>query len=198
MDCVSIARGSLGEQPDGRSGKGVVSWLVLGTWLVGTALAFWSLESTSHAAAAGATSSAVFESDVSPQVAEQWLRSQLVDRRALDEAEAPAKATVVHLSRAGCSCNGYAQPHVQKIEAQYSARGVRTLTAEQALPAWVKSTPAAMVFDATGKLVYYGPYDDPAWCGASADLTERALDSILTGRTSRPRPLHVLGCYCKS
>jgi hypothetical protein len=61
---------------------------------------------------------------------------------------------------------------------------------------WIPATPAALVFDAAGKLVYFGPYSDSARCGASGGFVERVLDSALRGQSMRTQPFYGSGCFC--
>jgi hypothetical protein len=61
---------------------------------------------------------------------------------------------------------------------------------------WIDATPAALVYDARGKLVYYGPYSDGARCGESGGLVERVLDRVLLGHTPLPQPFYGGGCFC--
>lgn len=134
------------------------------------------------------------------------------------EGAAPPAATVVHLYRAGCSCNRFTEPHLARIVASYRDRGVRFVSVRAStsktadpgppglepmqdavstsIPAWIDATPAALVFDAHGKLVYFGPYSDAAWCGASGGLVERVLDRTLAGKAPQPQPVYARGCYC--
>jgi hypothetical protein len=55
-----------------------------------------------------------------------------------------------------------------------------------------------MVFNARGKLVYFGPYSDSPLCGAAGGLVERALDQTLLGQRPAGRPLTSVGCFCGS
>jgi hypothetical protein len=64
--------------------------------------------------------------------------------------------------------------------------------------AWIEATPAALVFDAAGKLVYFGPYSDSARCGESGGLVERVLERVLDGQAPRPQPFYGGGCFCSS
>jgi hypothetical protein len=130
---------------------------------------------------------------------------------------------VVHVYSADCPCNRFTQPHLARIISGYQHRGVSfvaavhgpatavasnlassaRLTGIQQVElrggsdlAWIEATPAALVFDATGRLVYFGPYSDSARCGESGGLVERVLDRMLGGQTPQPRPFYGGGCFC--
>jgi len=61
---------------------------------------------------------------------------------------------------------------------------------------WIEATPAALVFDSTGRLVYFGPYSDSGRCGDSGGLVEKVLDRLLAGQRSDPQPFYGGGCFC--
>lgn len=99
---------------------------------------------------------------------------------------------MVHVYTPGCVCNRFTHPHLARIVTRYrpagvnffatarpaaAADGVAVDTFPQALPrialapgnelSWIDATPAALVYDAEGKLVYFGPYSDSARRGES-------------------------------
>ena len=128
---------------------------------------------------------AFFDARRAAPAAEAWLRTRALPGAAL--------ATVVHVAPDGCSCNPAVSRHLERIEAEYAARRVTFIRAR---PEWVAATPAALVFDSGGRLVYFGPYSEAADCGATRGFVERALDALLAGQpATAPRPLGV-GCYC--
>jgi hypothetical protein len=62
--------------------------------------------------------------------------------------------------------------------------------------AGINSSPAALIFDAHGRLIYYGPYSDSAWCGSTETLVEPVLDRALVGLATEKRPRASRGCFC--
>jgi hypothetical protein len=92
--------------------------------------------------------------------------------------------------------------HQSRIEGEYAARGVRFLRHElaplqsDALLGWARTGPSALVFDASGRLAYYGPYSATAMCGAGGGLVEEVLDGLLAGNAVALRPVSTLGCFC--
>ncbi len=192
------------------------AWAVFSVWLAGTAYAFWSLE-LQQQRSFESPRTALFDAGVRSRSAEAWFRAQIAP--SLHRSGA-AVATVVHVYSADCPCNRFTQPHLQRIVSRYQSRGVAFVAAEPladeigrssdrgpvglqrvALPAggslsWIEATPAALIFDAAGRLVYFGPYSDSARCGDSGGLVERALDRILRGEVSQPQPFYGGGCFC--
>jgi hypothetical protein len=162
----------------------------------------------------------LFDSAARARSAELWFREAVAPQ--LDGADARV-ATVVHVYSADCPCNRFTHPHLARIISGYQHRGVSFVAAvhgpatrvagSPAGPAgltgiqqvelrggsdlaWLESTPAALVFDAAGRLVYFGPYSDSARCGESGGLVERVLDRLLGGQTPRPQPFYGGGCFC--
>jgi hypothetical protein len=174
-----------------RTGSRATPWVVFALWLATTAAAFWFFELRFQRTF---TSSGVtlFESDAHLQEAADWMRKLV----AAGAGEAGSIATVVHVARAECPCNRFTEPHLAQIAATYRERGVGFVRASGPMPAWIESTPAALVFDGSGRLVYFGPYSDSAWCGVSGGQVERALDDVLKGGTPRPQRLFAQGCFC--
>jgi hypothetical protein len=176
---------------------------VVSLWLAGTAYAFWSFE-FKHQRAFESGRTVLFDSGARAHSAEEWYRSAIGGQ---------AAATVVHVYAANCPCNRFTHPHLAKIIAGYQQRGVRFVAATRsggapldglqqvALPsggelAWIEATPAALVFDADGRLIYFGPYSDSARCGDSGGLVERVLDRMLAGHAPHPQPFYGGGCFC--
>jgi Domain of unknown function (DUF6436) len=190
------------------------AWLGLATWLLTAAAAFWwfELRDWRPFSTPGAP---LFEMHGAAQ-AQIWFRTHVgVD------ASAPGHLTFVHLYSPNCRCNGNTEAHLQRLVDQYQSRGVRFLAALSptfndraatsphplGLPvvvssdrllsaAGVNTAPAALIFDAAGRLIYYGPYSDSAWCGSQGGLVEPILDRALTRRQPSGGAPMVRGCFC--
>jgi hypothetical protein len=188
-------------------------WIIVALWLASAALGFWFFQLRDQQPFEKETE-AVFDASARAASAEAWYRSNVLTAPA-DTSH--AAGTVVHVYRAGCACNRFTEPHLAKIIARYRQEGVRFVLASReqstahvasigSLPQftipdqreldWLGSTPAALVYDAAGKLVYFGPYSSAAWCGSSGGLVERILDRVLAGQTPRLQPFYVSGCFC--
>ena len=196
--------------------RGVAAWVVVSVWLAITGYAFWSFE-LGQQRSFESPRTVLFDSGSRARSAEAWFRVSIAP---LANGGAPTVATVVHIYMAGCACNRFTHPHLARIVTRYRSAGVNFFAAVQpaaaggaaadtvpqglrrvALPAgnelsWIDATPAALVYDAEGKLVYFGPYSDSARCGESGGLVERVLDRVLLGHTLHPQPFYGGGCFC--
>lgn len=187
-------------------------WVVVGLWLASAAAGLWYFDARDQRPFE-TDQTLAFDAGARAKAAENWYRSKILPRIGSD----PIAATVVHVYSDGCSCNRFTDPHVSRIVARYGGRGVRFIAATSGLsmtrshqspgllqitlPAqrdldWLQSTPAALVYDSAGRLVYFGPYSSAAWCGASGGLVERILDRLLVGQTPRLQPFYSSGCFC--
>lgn len=208
-------------QPTRNRKRSAYAWAVVSVWLAGTAFAFWFFEFKQQRSFETART-VLFDSGARSRSAEAWFRAVVAPQ--LGHAGAPV-ATVVHVYSANCPCNRFTHPHLARIVARYQHRGVNFVTAVRAaagaavdlplsapgpaglqqfeLPAggdleWLEATPAALVFDVSGRLVYFGPYSDSARCGESGGLVERVLDRMLVGQTPQLQPFYGGGCFCSS
>jgi len=174
-----------------------LAWLVVGAWLASAGVSFWFFELHPLRPFDTAALDAADTARIARE-AEDWLRTVPAE----GSAGAPYPATVVHVYQPGCDCNRYTDPHAERIQADYAPLGVRFLRVDRTKLAAaahahsIAATPAALVFDATGHLVYFGPYSDAAWCGASGGLVERALDRTLHGAQPAFMHVNVRGCFC--
>lgn len=187
------------ELPRASAVKTWVLWSVLAVWLVGSAGAFWYFELRHERAFVSAAHATLFESGRGAPEAEQWFARSIAGRPLTEGA---AVATVVHVFDARCPCNRFTEPHLSRIESRYGNHDVRFVRVAMGsavgrnAPRWIESTPAALVFDGAGKLVYFGPYSDAAACGTTNGLVERVLDQVLSGRSPQPQLVISGGCFC--
>ena len=196
--------------------RAVAAWVVVSVWLACTGYAFWSFE-LGQQRSFESPRTVLFDPGSRARSAEAWFRVSIAP---LANGGAPAVATVVHVYTAGCACNRFTHAHLARIVTRYRSAGVNFFAAMRpaaadgvvtdavpqgllriALPpgnelSWIDATPAALVYDAEGKLVYFGPYSDSARCGESGGLVERVLDRVLLGHTLRPQPFYGGGCFC--
>ena len=137
------------------------------------------------------------------------------------------KLTVAHLWDADCICSRFNVGHVQALIRKYGKQGVEFVIVPRVpngknvqavvadvherfgnvrvepgwyskLVAYMPATPAAAVFDETGKASYAGPYSADLYCSPSSDgFVEQVLDKMLSGKqeTGFFTPI-VSGCFC--
>jgi hypothetical protein len=176
-----------------------ILWLVVAVWLVGAAYAVWFFELRYQRPFVSPAHATLFESGAEAPAAEDWFRRSLAGPNIQDDL---TDATVVHVYDANCPCNRFTDRHLAQIQAAYQQRHVRFVRVERSSPAgagsprWIEATPAALVFDAHGKLIYFGPYSDKDACGTSNGLVERVLDQLLSGQRPQPHLVISGGCFC--
>jgi hypothetical protein len=176
-----------------------ILWLVVAAWLVGAAYAVWFFELRYQRPFVSPAHATLFESGAEAPAAEDWFRRSFAGPNTQDNMSG---ATVVHVYDANCPCNRFTDPHLAQIQASYQQRHVHFIRVERSSPAgagsprWIEATPAALVFDAHGKLMYFGPYSDKAACGTSNGLVERVLDQLLSGQRPQPQLVISGGCFC--
>lgn len=194
-----------------RRRTGAYACAVVALWAAGTAYAFWAFE-LKHQRSFETRRTVLFDSGTRARSAEAWFQATVAPALARTDATV---ATVVHVYSPGCACNRYTQPHLARIMARYQTQGVRFVAATRvsdasAAPdglvrvslagdnslAWIEATPAALVFDPSGRLVYFGPYSDSGRCGDSGGLVEKVLDRMLGGQSPQPQPFYGGGCFC--
>jgi hypothetical protein len=191
----------------------VGSWIVLIAWLTSSAVAFWYFELSDWRPFAAAGMRTFASADAA--LVEQWFRSNIGLGSATGD---PVKLTFIHLYNPQCSCNRFTEPHLRRLKERYQSRGVRflaapapnsptTVRAPLDLPligskdgmlaaAGINTAPAALIFDNDGRLVYYGPYSDSAWCGSAGALVDGALERALSGTKAMTGASASRGCFC--
>ena len=190
------AHEAVGIATDPGRGADRVAWLVVGCWVLATIGATWAFE---YVPVLGASASVPVSFELSdPQALERWLRDRVASSGA---PPLMAQATVVSLSRDDCSCEPSAEAHLQRLTAAYAQRGVRFMSAAPAELGAARTrhplvAPAALVFDRRGRLVYYGPLADSAFCGSDDGLLTSILDRTLDARTVPLVPTAARGCFC--
>jgi len=196
--------------PASRPGWAALSIVVL--WLVATAYAFWwfALRDIKPFEASTSPRIGMFDASQRTLAAEVWFKSAIAGSNSQTTV-----ATVIHITQPSCSCNRFNKPHFTSIVEKYASKGIafrafahpaapplsadvieiKKATLRGALD-WVTSTPAALVFDAGGHLIYFGPYSFGAMCGTVGGPVEEVLDSVLAKQSVAPPPTQAVGCYC--
>jgi hypothetical protein len=157
--------------------RSAYAWAVVSVWLAATAYAFWSFE-LKHQRSFESAHTVLFDAGSRARSAQAWFLAVVAPGVG---GRSGRVATVVNIYSANCPCNRVTQPHLARIVAGYQHRGVNFVTVARGSIdlAWIEAAPAALVFDAAGRLVYFGPYSDSARCGESgAGLVERVLDRL--------------------
>jgi hypothetical protein len=191
----------------------MTSWLVVFAWLAATAGAFWFFELSDWRAFGG--SRARTSPAVDTGLVEEWFRSSV----ALPSPQKPIGViTVVHLYTPSCRCNRFTEPHLRRLKDAFQGMGVRFMAAAASdaanspVPlgleaihsdvtrlraAGIDSAPSALIFDGNGRLLYFGPYSNSAWCGSAGALVDPVLRRALSGSARFTGVPLARGCFCE-
>ncbi|MNN02693.1 hypothetical protein D3C81_1153610 [compost metagenome] len=80
----------------------------------------------------------------------------------------------------------------QLPETLKALRPLATLPGAERLPA----SPAVGIWDAQGRLAYFGPYSEGATCTSSNSFIEPILEALVAGRKVEATHTLAVGCYC--
>ena len=178
----------------------LLSWSLLAIWLLATGVVFWWLQLQYQQP---------FADDLHPYLT----RAQAPDtpdalRGLLANGATEGRAKVISFYDPSCPCTRFNTPHRERIEARFAGGKVDFVSIQaddkaalaQHLQQWlpVQKAPAALVLDAEGRLVYYGPFSVGSGClTGSGTFVERAIQRVLEGGQDAAK-LNVLakGCYC--
>jgi hypothetical protein len=205
-----------------RKPRAAWSWALFSLWMVGTAFAFWSFE-IQHQRSFETVRTARFEGGARARSAESWFRKNFA--LASDNGPYTATVMHVYRADCPCNrfTHPHLARIIQQYQARGVNFRAALLTpgqqvavsgaviagtngpsnlAQVVLPdgnnelQWIEATPAALVFDSAGRLIYFGPYSDSGRCGESGGLVEKVLDRLLLGQSPRPQPFYGGGCFC--
>lgn len=128
----------------------------------------------------------------------------------------PGPIRLVHFWDPACPCNAGNQQHLAELIERFASRGVafyavqkpgsqghlpKTLQALQSLQTLpgaenLPASPAVGIWDASGRLVYFGPYSEGASCTSGNSFIEPALEALAQGRPVNATNTLAVGCYC--
>ncbi|KJJ96627.1 thiol-disulfide isomerase [Pseudomonas sp. 21] len=128
----------------------------------------------------------------------------------------PGKIRLVHFWDPACPCNVGNQQHLAELIQRFGPQGVEffavqkpgsrghlpdTLNAMRALDSLpgaeqLPASPAVAIWDAQGKLAYFGPYSEGAVCTSGNSFIEPILDALVGGRQVHATHTLAVGCYC--
>ena len=115
----------------------------------------------------------------------------------------PTESRVFHVMDATCACNWRTQAHKQVVMRRVTANEGTNVTLSLAelpgLKDWLPATPAVILFDADGELIYLGPYADGAFCNTESSFIEPLIDHVSTRVSDMDAGwinTVARGCYC--
>ncbi|MGE6993831.1 DUF6436 domain-containing protein [Pseudomonas sp. NPDC047961] len=139
------------------------------------------------------------------------------DQLALPESLSGAgPVRVVHFWDPACPCNAGNQQHLAELLQRFGGRGVSfyalqkpgsqgrlpdQLAGLQALAdvpgaSSLPASPAVGIWDASGRLIYIGPYSEGAVCSSDNSFIEPILEAVLAGRPVKATHSLAVGCFC--
>ncbi|MCQ4257915.1 DUF6436 domain-containing protein [Stutzerimonas stutzeri] len=139
------------------------------------------------------------------------------DNLALPEAlSGHGPVRLVHFWDPACPCNAGNQQHLAELMQRFATQGVSFYAMQKpgtrgqlpgqlaglesldAVPgaASLPASPAVGIWDASGQLVYIGPYSEGAVCNSSNSFIEPILEAVLAGRQVNATHSLAVGCFC--
>lgn len=109
---------------------------------------------------------------------------------------------IVHFSSEQCWCQIVAASHIVSVKKLAEETGLVNIAVARSelnsdISAYVPSYPAVAVFNASGKLTYFGPYSSGIYCTKGNGLVEPFILNSENSLPSAALPLDATGCYCK-
>ncbi len=107
--------------------------------------------------------------------------------------------TLIHITSENCACSIYSKKHKQDVSQQAKAQGLSVLNVNlpETYNSIIPSTPAALIIDNTGQLIYFGPYSEGLACSSSNGYIELAMQNYQQGYSANLIVADSKGCYCK-
>lgn len=163
-----------------------LAWLVVGSWLLVCAVAFWYFQ---------ARWTGAYDDN-------QWFTFRTEGSPPPPPASAPSGQIVMaHFIDHRCPCTRFSLPHIGALEERYDplVHSLR-IDVSDAIAAdfdWIPASPAVAIWDADGVLAYLGPYNSGVICGVGDDLVARVMAALAGGENPRWVNQEAVGCYCQ-
>lgn len=191
-------------------------------WLASAAAGFWWFAARDMRPFAGELAEA--EQAFAATVAAGRLQDWLTDwRQRHPQALRPGGLVLLHFWDPGCPCSRFNNDHVRQLLAAPGSADVQLMVLTsagaaaaqvqtvfgptvvpvppdqwQAIATAVPASPAAAVFDGSGRLAYLGPYSEGAACLAgNGDFVEQTLSRLRAGDTPTQLNMTAFGCFCR-
>lgn len=106
--------------------------------------------------------------------------------------------TVIHITSEDCHCSKFSKDHkaALNLQAQNDGFNVINIIASKKVRNIIPSTPAALITDKQGQLIYFGPYSEGLACSSSNGLIELVMNNYRKGFNSKMIVEQATGCYC--
>lgn len=106
--------------------------------------------------------------------------------------------TIVHFTQQGCHCTRFSDQHKQQINRSANEDNFNVLNIELSADSIIPSTPAILIVDKLGQLMYLGPYSKGLECTKTNGFVELVLNNYQQGFNSKLVVSQAQGCYCNS
>ena len=126
------------------------------------------------------------------------------------------KITVVNFINPSCGCNKFNYEHLNELKKSFNkdvqfislvknevdgtlnqTQNLNILQAKYVSSDLIPASPAAAIFDKTGKMIYFGPFSDGAFCGQGNNLVEGKLTKLTNNQNVEPWiNMRGYGCFC--
>lgn len=110
----------------------------------------------------------------------------------------PLKNTIIHFTSDNCACSSYSTDHKNIINRQATDHNFSVMNVEltKQQNSIIPSTPAILILDDKGELVYLGPYAEGLDCSVSNSIVDVVLKNYSRGFNSNLVINNAKGCYC--
>lgn len=107
-------------------------------------------------------------------------------------------AQLVIITKDNCGCTIQAKPHLFALQgfANNQDVDVQTFKLNNQLTSVIPATPAAVLIDKNGELVYAGPLSEGLACSQGSGFVEMAINNLKAGFNSSLLITDTKGCYC--
>ena len=109
--------------------------------------------------------------------------------------------TIIHFTSTGCHCTQFSETHKKTINNSAESDGFNIINVRldpKHLNSIIPSTPAVLLVDKLGGLLYFGPYSQGLACSESNGLIEIVLNNYQKGFSSKLIMNEAEGCYCNT
>jgi len=109
-----------------------------------------------------------------------------------------SKKTVIHFTNQNCSCSTYTEDHKKTTDKYSQENGfeIRSIELSEKQSNVIPSTPAVLILDELGELIYLGPYAEGLECSAGSSIVDIVLKNYVKGFNANLIMNDAKGCYC--
>jgi len=112
----------------------------------------------------------------------------------------PLSNTLINFISPHCQCNQISFEHLTDVKntASLNNMSVIDISLPKNFTGLIPSTPAALVLDENGELIYFGPYSEGLSCGKGEGIIDMVLSNYKKGFNAQLIMANSEGCYCNT